>query len=299
MTMAGPIDVHAHLYCAEALEAYGEPYRAAGRYFGRSKAAHHHEDPEGAIPVEDSALLYRALGIEKAIVLNLEARTRHGTGLDNLRFLELIEPYDDVFRGFASVDPHRGEVAAEELRRAVDAGCIGLKLHPGYQDFLPDELEGARPVYRMAQELHVPVLFHQGTTRLQPSYIRPCRPVHLDRVAVDFPDLRIVMAHVGYPWVDEGIQVAWRNHNVFVDLAGILPKYYPPQVWHFLQMPDLRERVLFGSDYPMLRPDAWLEAWEAFDTYHCPLCDREETVHGSFKEMVVSENARRLLGDLL
>ena len=297
--MARPIDVHAHLYCAEALEAYGEPYRAAGRYFGRSKAAHHHENPEEPIPVEDTALLYRALGIDKAIILNLEAQTAHGCGLDNMRALELCSPYDDVLRVFAAVDPHRGEVAAAELQRAVDAGCIGLKLHPGYQDFFPDDLPSARAVYRMAQDLGVPILFHQGTTRLQPAYIMPCRPVHLDKVAVDFPDLRIVLSHVGYPWVDEAVQVAWRNPNVFIDLAGILPRYYPPQVWHYLQMRDLRDRVLFGSDYPMLRPDAWLEAWEGFDTYFCPLCNREERMDPTYKEAVVSENASRMLGDLL
>jgi predicted TIM-barrel fold metal-dependent hydrolase len=116
---------------------------------------------------------------------------------------------------------------------------------------------------------------------------------------VDFPDLRIIMAHVGYPWVDEAVQVAWRNPNVHVDLSGILPRYFPPQMWHYLQMPDLRERVLFGSDYPMLRPDAWLEAWDAFDTYFCPLCNKEESVDAGFKEAVVSTNARRMLGGLL
>jgi len=297
--MAGPVDVHAHLYCAEALEAYGEPYRAAGRYFGRSRAAHQHGHPDEPIAVEESALLFRATGVDKAIILNLEAMTARGAGLDNMRALELCEPFDDVFRVFAAVDPHRGEASARELEIAVNAGAIGLKLHPGYQDFTPDELPGAREVYAMAQDLGVPILFHQGTTRLQPSYIRPCRPVHLDGVAVDFPDLRIVLSHVGYPWVDEAIQVAWRNPNVYVDLAGILPRYYPPQVWHYLQMRDLRERVLFGSDYPMLRPDAWLEAWEAFDTYLCPLCNREERVDPAFKDAVVSANARSMLGDLL
>jgi predicted TIM-barrel fold metal-dependent hydrolase len=296
--MARPIDIHAHLYCAEALEAYGEPYRAAGRYFGRSKAAHHHENPEEPISVEESALLFRALGIDKAVILNLEAKTRHGTGLDNLRALELCKPYEDVFLVFASVDPHRGETAAVELERAVNAGCVGLKLHPGYQDFFPDELEGAISVYRKAQDLGIPILFHQGTTRLQPSYIRPCRPVHLDKVAVDFPDLKIIISHVGYPWVDEAVQVSWRNPNVYMDLAGILPRYYPPQVWHYLQMRDLRDRVLFGSDYPMLRPDAWLEAWDEFDRYFCPLCNKEERLDEVFKEAVVSANAGRLLGDL-
>jgi predicted TIM-barrel fold metal-dependent hydrolase len=297
--MAGPIDIHTHLYCQEALEAYGEPYRASGRYFARSKAAHHHGRPDDPIPVEATAQHFRDVGIERAVIQNLEAMTAHGAGLDNLRALELCEPHDDVLRVFASVDPHSGKKAAEELERAVDAGCIGLKLHPGYQDFVPDELEGAQPVYRKAQDLGVPVLFHQGTTRLQPSYIRPCRPVHLDRVAVDFPDLRIVLAHVGYPWIDEAVQVAWRNPHVYVDLAGILPRYYPPQTWHYLQMRDLRDRVLFGSDYPMLRPDVWLEAWETFDTYFCPLCNREERLDPGFKEAVVSTNARRLLGDLL
>jgi predicted TIM-barrel fold metal-dependent hydrolase len=107
------------------------------------------------------------------------------------------------------------------------------------------------------------------------------------------------MAHVGYPWVDEAIQVAWRNPNVYVDVSGILPRYYPPQTWHFLQMRDLRDRVLFGSDYPMLRPDAWLEAWDRFDTYFCPLCNKEETVGDAFKDNVRSNNARRMLVDLL
>ena len=297
--MAGPIDVHAHLYCAEALEGYGEPYRAAGRYFSRSKAAHHYGRPDEPIPVEESALLFRATGVDKALILNIEAMTARGAGLDNLRVLELCEPHDDVFRVFAAVDPHKGDVAAAELSKAVDAGAIGLKLHPGYQDFVPDELDGARAVYRTAQDLGVPILFHQGTTRLQPSYIRPCRPVHLDRVAVDYPDLTLVLAHVGYPWVDEAIQVAWRNPNVYVDLSGILPRYFPPQVWHFLQMRDLRERVLFGSDYPMLRPDAWLEAWKAFDSYFCPLCNKEESVDEGFKEDVMSGNARKMLGELL
>jgi predicted TIM-barrel fold metal-dependent hydrolase len=297
--MVGPIDVHAHLYCAEALEAYGEPYRAAGRYFGASKAAHHHGDPEAPIPLERSVALFREAGVERAVILNLEARKAHGTGLDNARALELCAPYEDILSVFAAVDPHQGEAAAGELGRAVRAGCIGLKLHPGYQDFVPDELEGARAVYAAAQDLGVPVLFHQGTTRLQPAYIRPCRPVHLDRVAVDFPDLRIVVSHVGYPWVDEAVQVAWRNPNVWVDLAGILPRYYPPQVWHYLQMRDLRDRVLFGSDYPMLRPDVWLEAWRAFDAYWCPLCDREERVEDAFKAAVEGANARRLLEGLI
>jgi predicted TIM-barrel fold metal-dependent hydrolase len=297
--MAGPIDVHAHLYCAEAIEAYGEPYRAAGRYFGKSKAAHHHGRPDEPIPVEESAVFFRAAGIDKALILNIEAMTARGAGMDNLRVLEMCEPHDDVFRVFAAVDPYKGDVAAAELSKAVDAGAIGLKLHPGYQDFFPDELEGARALYRTAQDLGVPVLFHTGTTRMQPSYIRPCRPVHLDKVAVDFPDLSIIMAHVGYPWVDEAVQVAWRNPNVHVDVSGILPRYYPPQVWHYLQMRDLRDRVLFGSDYPMLRPDAWLEAWRKFDGYFCPLCNAEEKVGEEFKEAVISGNANRLLSDLL
>lgn len=297
--MGGPIDVHTHLYCAEAIEAYGEPYRAAARYFGRSPGAHHHADPDAPIPVERTAQLFRDTGLGRALILNIEARVAHGAGMDNLRVLELCEPHSDVLSVFAAVDPHAGEAAAAELDRAVAAGCIGVKFHPGYQDFVPDGLEAARAVYAKAQDLGVPVLFHTGTTRMQPSYISPCRPVHIDRVAVDFPDLRIIMSHVGYPWVDEAVQVAWRNPNVWVDLSGILPRYYPAQVWHYLQMRDLRDRVLFGSDYPMLRPDVWLKAWREFDRYWCPLCNREERVEGAFKGAVEADNAQRLLEGLI
>jgi predicted TIM-barrel fold metal-dependent hydrolase len=107
--------------------------------------------------------------------------------------------------------------------------------------------------------------------------------MHVDDVAVDFPDLQIVLAHPSFPWQDEAISVALHKRQVYIDLSGWSPKYFPPQLVQYANT-LLKDRVLFGSDYPMITPDRWLADFE------------EAPFRDEVRPLVLKENAARLLG---
>ena len=86
-------------------------------------------------------------------------------------------------------------------------------------------------------------------------------PMHLDDVAIDFPDMQIVMAHPSFPWQDEALSVATHKPNVWIDLSGWSPKYFPKQLVQYANT-LLKDRVLFGSDYPLITPDRWMKDFE-------------------------------------
>ena len=107
--------------------------------------------------------------------------------------------------------------------------------------------------------------------------------MYVDDVAVDFPELKIVLAHPSFPWQDEAISIALHKEQVFIDLSGWSPKYFPPQLVHYANT-LLRDRVLFGSDYPLITPDRWLEDFARADF-------RDEV-----RPLILKQNAARLLG---
>jgi predicted TIM-barrel fold metal-dependent hydrolase len=107
--------------------------------------------------------------------------------------------------------------------------------------------------------------------------------MYVDDVAVDFPELRIVLAHPSFPWQDEAISIALHKQQVHIDLSGWSPKYFPPQLVRYANT-LLRDRVLFGSDYPMLTPDRWLADFEQLD------------IKPEVRPLILKENAARLLG---
>ncbi len=137
---------------------------------------------------------------------------------------------------------------------------------------------------------HNDVLFHTGQTGIGAGLpggrgikLRLSDPMLLDDVAADFPELRIVMAHPGVPWADAAISVATHKANVFMDLSGWLPKYFPPQLVRQLST-LLRTKVLFGSDFPVITPDRWMESFA------------ELQVKDDAKPLIYKENAAHLLG---
>ena len=107
-------------------------------------------------------------------------------------------------------------------------------------------------------------------------------PMYVDDVAVDFPELKIVLAHPSFPWQDEAISVALHKQQVYIDLAGWSPKYFPPQLVRYANT-QLRDRVLFGSDFPLITPDRWLK-----DFAELPIRDE-------VRPLILKENARRIL----
>ena len=178
----------------------------------------------------------------------------------------------------------------ERARRLIDDhGVRGMKLHPSLQGFSPND-EQHYPLYEVLQDSGVVALFHTGQTGIGAGLpggrgikLRYSDPLLLDDVAADFPDLQIVMAHPGVPWTDSAISIATHKANVHMDLSGWLPKYFPPQLTRQISS-LLKHKVLFGSDFPVITPDRWVQSFE------------ELTVKDEVKPLVMRENAIKLLG---
>lgn len=258
------IDVHTH---AE-ISADGHPSLSPALEAG--KAAYFKADTPQPT-VDELAAYYRQRKIA-AVVFTVDAE--HATGhppISNDEVAVSCAEHADVLIPFASLDPHRGRAAVHEARRLVeDCGVRGFKFHPSLQAFWPSD-RLAYPLYDAIQELGVPALFHSGQTGIGSGLpggggirLKYSNPIELDDVAVDFPDLTIICAHPSVPWQDEALAVATHKPNVYIDLSGWSPKYFPPQLVRQANS-ILRHKVLFGSDFPVITPDRWLRDFEQLD----------------------------------
>ena len=219
--------------------------------------------------IESMANMYRKLDM-MALLLSIDSETTTGEIPDSNDYISsVVKKYPDVFIAFAAIDPWKGIEAVAELERAVlELGLKGLKLHPVQQAFFPND-ERIYPLYEKCSELSVPVLFHTGMAAsgtgtpggggLKLKYSAPIPG--MDDVAADFPDLKIILAHPGWPWIDEQIAVALHKPNVFIDLSGWMPRYIPKNLIEE-SITRLNGKVLFGSDYPFITPERWINDWD-------------------------------------
>lgn len=206
-----------------------------------------------------------------AVVFTVDAHTATGhPSLSNEQILADAAQHGDVLIPFVSVDPHDGASAVARLRDLAAGGARGLKLHPSLQDFSPDD-RAHYSLYETASELGLPVVFHTGQTGIGAGLpggrgikLRRSDPMLIDDVAADHPELTIVLAHPSVPWQDAAISIATHKANVYIDLSGWSPKYFPPQLVRAANG-LLKRKVLFGSDYPVLTPDRWMADFEALD----------------------------------
>ena len=184
--------------------------------------------------------------VDRAVILAETSPVTTGV-VSNDHVRELCKGSDRLIP-FASIHPKEAEDAAGELRWLVEmVGFRGLKLYPSSQYFFPDE-DFMFPVYETASDLGIPVMFHTGTSIYKQSVQKYSEPLRLDEVAVEFPDLRIVMAHSGRRlWYEQAFFLAERHDNVWMELSGIPPKRVPEV---FPNLARVGDRVLFGSDFP-------------------------------------------------
>ena len=258
------IDMHVHVPTEQWLDgSLGGGYLDSAQDYFRSQVARR--------SVEQLAHEYGQLGV-LAVVLAWDAET--GTGrprLPNEVVAAMVREHPGTFIGFASVDPHKGQVAVDELRRAHDElGLVGLKLHPSLQAFRPDD-PAYEALWSAAEELRMPCVVHTGTSGIGAG--RPggmgvlldfARPIHLDAVAARHPGLTLIAAHFGWPWHLELIAMCLHKSNLFFDLSGWAPRYLPPEIVREISG-RLRDQVLFGSDYPFLSPERCLKEIELLD----------------------------------
>ena len=172
------------------------------------------------------------------------------------RVAEVCAQYPDRLKGLAGLDPYRGVEGLRELDRAVkDYGFVGAHFYPHWFGLAPDHAKWY-PYYARCEELGIPVMLQVGhnliysRTRRLPSV---GRPICLDQVAIDFPTLKIIGIHIGVPWTDEMISMAWKHENVYIGVDAYAPKHWPPQLVHYLNSYG-REKVLFGTDWPVIEP---------------------------------------------
>jgi hypothetical protein len=164
---------------------------------------------------------------------------------------EIIDQYPDRFHGLYGLNPWKGMEGVRELERAVkDYGFIGAHMHPYPYGPFNDKIW--YPFYAKCVELDIPVISQIGHSgELMPS--APGRPILIDEVALYFPELRIIAAHTGWPWVEELIAMAWKHPNVYIATTAHLPRYWEPSLVHFINTRG-QDKVIWGSDWPITDP---------------------------------------------
>ena len=278
------IDVHVHIES----DGHGhfslddELMEASAAYF---KAGHDRTPSLGRI-----ADLYRSLNMA-AVVFTVDASTATGhQALSSEDIADAAAAHSDVLIPFGSVDPLRGAAAVAQARSLVTGhGVRGFKFHPSLQNFAPNDA-AFYPLWAEIESLGVPALFHSGQTGIGAGLpggrgikLRLSDPMLVDDVAADFPALTVILAHPSVPWAASSISMATHKSNVFIDLSGWSPKYFPPELVRAANS-LLQDKVLFGTDFPLLTPERWLRDFGALD------------IKPEVRPKILKENAVRLLG---
>ena len=258
------IDVHTHVEVdCRGHNAYDDELVDATRsYFRMGDAA--------AATIDDLAEHYRQRSAA-AVVFTIDAETATGhppNSVDDL--IAGAARHNDVLIPFGTVDPLQASRALDKVREQAALGVRGFKFHPSVQGFEPND-RAYYPIYEAIEAAGVPALFHTGQTGLGSGLpgghgikLRYSDPMLLDDVAADFPGLTIVMAHPAVPWVEAQIAIVAHKANVYLDLSGYAPKYFPPQLVSALGR-QLRTKALFGTDYPYVQMDRWRREFAALD----------------------------------
>lgn len=179
---------------------------------------------------------------------------------------EFVRAYPDKLIGFLTVHPFHSQAMEEIERATTDLGLRGFKLGPNYQNFDPVGPEAFR-VYKRAEELRLPILFHQGTSPIQMADLDFAHPRHIDRVAMAFPNLKMILAHMGHPWQADCFVVIRKHPNVFADISANF--YRPWSYYNALRLATewgVLHKLLFGSDFPVATPQETLDhLWSVND----------------------------------
>ncbi|MCC7411093.1 MAG: amidohydrolase [Gammaproteobacteria bacterium] len=255
------IDVHAHP-STQPMEETLRPFREAMLKYYRVTTPVRTE--------EEMAEDFRALDI-KTILVAIDAETATGApACTNDYVASLVRRFPDTFIGaFGSVDPWKGKMAVAEAERCInDLGLMGLKFAPSMQAFYPNDRR-FYPLWETISGLGVPIQLHTGTTGLGAGMpggagirLDYCRPIpYIDDLAADFPQLTIIACHPSWPFQDEMLAVLLHKGNVYNELSGWMPKYFPESLAREING-RLQDKFMFGSDYPALSPDRWLREFE-------------------------------------
>ncbi|MBT8463921.1 MAG: amidohydrolase [Deltaproteobacteria bacterium] len=231
------------------------------------------------IPVELTLAALDTAGVNRALTSAWWGP--HGPLLSNDEVARTVSEHPDRFVGVGSVDLHRPMDAVRELRRCVtELGFVGVRQLPWLWGLPPNDRR-YYPIYAECVELGVPFCLQVGHAGpLRPS--DPGRPIpYLDEVACEFPELRIVGGHIGYPWTEEMVSLATKYENVYIDTSAYTPERYPEALVRFMKGPG-RRKVLFGSNFPMIQPSKCIAQLDSLG------------LSDDVRRLFLSENARKV-----
>jgi len=270
------IDMHVHIEHEGEETATDE---AAKKYFGEGASRSH----------KALAEYYRSRNIG-CVVFTVDEKLSGRPQVSNDTVLQFAAENADIMMAFASIDPTRGAEGVREAKRLIATGLVrGFKFHPPVQQFFPND-RLAYPLYEVIAEAGLPALFHTGHSGIGTGVpggggirLKYGNPMYIDDVAVDFPNMPIIMAHPSFPWQDEAISICLHKPEVYIDLSGWSPKYFAPNLIQYANS-LLKTKVLFGSDYPLITPDRWMADFAKI------------AIKDEVRPLILKENAMTLFG---
>ena len=276
------IDIHTHPQTEEFLAAMGARRRQMGEHFKQERTP---------VSFEEQAEMYRSRRM-MAVLCNSDDETVSGVpGASNDLIGEAARRHPDVFIPFAGIDPWKGRAAVDEIRRCYETyGIKGVgELNPTRQKFFPNDRRHY-PIWETCADLGLVVMFHMGFAGAGAGKpggmgykLDAVRAIpYLDDVAADFPELDVIHAHPGWPFHHEAVAACWHKSNFYIDLSGFAPRYFPEEVVRYANS-LIQDRVLFGTDWPVIPIDRWFDEWE------------ELPIKPEVRRKILLDNARRLL----
>lgn len=283
MTSRGVIDAVVNIWTEEALK--GRPDRKEF-YTGKVKVESGTFD---GVSLEQ--MLYRMdeAGIERSMLVAAKVGSADHRACYHVPYslvADAVQKYPDRFLGLAGVDPTEGMRGVRELEKAVrEYGFIGAHLYPHWFELAPDHAR-YYPFYAKCVELDVPIQLQVGQSLIyDKSFPRRSvgRPITLDSVACDFPELKLIGIHIGIPWTDEMIAMAWKHENVFIGTDAHSPRYWPQSLIHYINTYG-QDKVIFGTDFPVLDFQETIKQIDELDLRPGP------------KQKLLRENTLRIYG---
>ena len=218
------------------------------------------ESMRPGVDIDDYLAKMDRAGIERSLLIAVRAGDLNVRGSFEVPYdyvAEVCEQHPDRFSGLAGVDTTRGMEGLRDLEFAVkELGFVGAHWYPHWFGMPPNAAQ-IYPYYAKCCELDIPIMMQVGHNLVYSRERRlPSvgRPILLDQVAIDFPDLKLIGIHVGIPWTDEMISMCWKHENVYTAGDAYAPRYWPPQYVHYANSYG-RHKVLFGTDWPVIDPE--------------------------------------------
>ena len=255
MAKAGAIDIVVNAFTPQEVENNQTGFDA--NFMAQVRMP---EEMRGGVTIEDYLRKMDAAGIERSLLIAVRAGEPAWQGSFEIPYQQIAQycdAYPDRFSGLAGVDPTRGVAQLKELDHAVkELGFVGAHFYPHWFRMPPDSAL-CYPIYSRCEELGIPIMMQVGQNLIYQKDVRlpsVAKPILLDQVAIDFPNLVLIGIHIGVPWTDEMIAMAWKHENVYIGIDAYAPKHLPASLKHYMNSYG-SHKVMFGTDWPVIDPE--------------------------------------------